>query len=227
MLVPRKPAATTLPALTYRKPQLGRDYWIQDDFLPNAIEISRRCYARTNWQLGAPYRPEPWPGKRCPSALTADEMEYVEAWVRKVTGAKKLWLESTPDGKTLNHNHVQLVGMADSGARPHTDSNRLCRYACVIYLTPQPDPAAGTSFYRLRYPNGTLSGNTCSLPHANLREALGVKGLPPEAWHEELRIENRFNRILLYRGNLVHSATSYFGFEDAEKRMTVVFFWMA
>ena len=117
--------------------------------------------------------------------------------------------------------------MAESGPRPHTDSRALCRYAAVIYLTPQPEADAGTSFYRLRYPNGALGGNICSPPHANLREALGVKGLPLEAWQEETRVENKFNRMLLYRANMVHSASSYFGFEHADKRMTAVFFWMA
>jgi len=216
-----------LPNLTYRKPQQGRDYWVEDNFLPNAEEISERCYTQQYWELGAPYANEPWPGKRSPKALLPSELDYVEAWVKKVTGAKKLWLESTPEGTSLNHNYAQLVGMADSGARPHTDSRKLCRYACVIYLTPDPDPDCGTSFYRQRHANGALGGNLCMPPHTNLREALGVKGLPLDAWQEDVRVENRFNRILLYRANLVHSASGYFGFDHTDKRLTVVFFWMA
>ena len=215
------------PTLTYRRPQPGRDYWVQDDFLADADAISARCFARTDWEFGAPRRPEPWPGMRSPQALLPDEMAQVEAWVRKVTGARRLWLETAPDGRTLNHNYAQLVGMAESGPRPHTDSRKLCRYAAVIYLSPQPEPDAGTSFYRLCYPDGALGGNICQAPHANLREALGVQALPLEAWQEDTRVENRYNRIVLYRAELVHSATSYFGFDHADKRMTAVFFWMA
>ncbi|HZX28816.1 MAG TPA: DUF6445 family protein [Telluria sp.] len=213
--------------LVYRKPQEGRDYWVQDGFLPNAQEVSARCFGRAEWELGAPHAPLPWPGRRAPNALLPEEMAYVEAWVRKVTGAKKLWQEQAPDGKVLNHNCVQLVGMDESGPRPHTDSRKLCRYAAVIYLSPEPDADAGTSFYRQRYPDGKLGGNICSPPHANLREALAVTSLPLDAWQEDLRIENRFNRMVLYKANIVHSATSYFGFGHEDKRMTAVFFWMA
>jgi hypothetical protein len=215
------------PSLTYRKPQLGRDYWIKDDILADPLAVSQRCYAQSAWELGAPHRPEPWPGMRAAGALLPDELAPVEAWVRQVTGARRLWQEATPEGATLNHNYAQLVGMAESGPRPHTDSRKLCRYAAVIYLTPEPELDGGTSFYRLRYPDGALGGNICSPPHANLREALGVTGLPPEAWQEETRVGNKFNRMLLYRANMVHSASSYFGFDHADKRMTAVFFWMA
>jgi hypothetical protein len=97
----------------------------------------------------------------------------------------------------------------------------------VIYLTPQPDPHAGTSFYRLRSPDGALGGNLCGPQHADLSQALGVRSLPLTAWLEDVRVENRFNRIVLYRGDLVHSASAYFGFEHSDKRMTATFFWMA
>jgi hypothetical protein len=77
------------------------------------------------------------------------------------------------------------------------------------------------------YPDGTLGGNLCPPPYANLVEALGVTRLPLEAWREEVRVPNVFNRLLVYRSNLVHSATAYFGTTHREKRLTIVFFWMA
>ena len=215
------------PSLPYRQPQQGRDYWIVDGILPNPEEVAARSFHRTEWELGFPHRPEMWPGMRAPGALLPEELAAVEARGGALTGARRLWKETDPQGATLNHNVIQLVGGAESGPRPHTDSRALCRFAAVIYLTPGAPAKAGTTFYRLRYPDGTLSGNLCPAPHVNLRDALGVGKLPLQAWHPELSIPNVFNRLLLYRADLVHSATAYFGKDPKERRMTAVFFWMA
>jgi hypothetical protein len=60
-----------------------------------------------------------------------------------------------------------------------------------------------------------------------LRDALGVPSLPMSAWKEDLALPNVFNRLVVYRGDLVHAATSYFGSDDRSKRLTIVFFWRA
>ena len=38
-----------------------------------------------------------------------------------------------------------------------------------------------------------------------------VARLPMEAWVEDVRLENRYNRLVVYRAGFVHSATRYFG----------------
>jgi hypothetical protein len=44
----------------------------------------------------------------------------------------------------------------------------------------------------------------------------------------DVAVPHRFNRLLLYKANLIHSASAYWGMgEAATKRMTAVFFWMA
>lgn len=213
--------------LTYRRPTLGRDYWVWDDALPNADEISRRCYARTDWELGAPHTPQAWPGRRSPDALLPDELAQVDDWARKMTKARRLWIVPPPEGRTNYHNYAQLVGRDESRSRPHIDPSWLCRYAAVLYLTPKPNPGGGTSFFRFRYPDGQLGGNICPPKFGDLSEALGVTSLPSTSWVEEVSVENRFNRIILYRADLVHSAAFYFGVEHADKRLTATFFWMA
>jgi hypothetical protein len=220
-------AAPAIKLLPYRKPTLGRDYWILDDALPDAAAVRARCLARTDWSEGYPYRPEAWPGMRALPALAPVELEPVEAWVREMTGSKRLWVQSTPDGGHLNHNCVQVVGEDESGPKPHTDSRALCRYAAVLYLNPDAPAHCGTSFYRQQLPDGRLGGNAVMPPHANLVEALGTRFVALGSFAEDVRVEHCFNRLLLYRANLIHSASNYCGQALADKRMAAVFFWMA
>lgn len=213
--------------LPFRNPKLGRDYWLQDNCLPNPREVVERCYSRTSWDLGAPYRNEVWPGMRSPGALLPEELAKVEQWVKAQTGAKELFQRQAAQG-FLNHNFVQLVGQTDSTAKPHVDSLELCTFAGVIYLHPNPPPKqGGTSFFRLRLPNGTLGGNICPPPFANLPQALGTRRLPADAFVPIMEIENVFNRLVVYRSDMIHSATSYFGSDLRSKRMTALFFWKA
>jgi len=213
--------------LPYRKPTEGRDYWLLDDALPNAGEVRDRCLAKQDWSLGFPHTAETWPGRRASPALLPAEIEGVEARVRAATGAKSLWVKSAPDGRTLNHNCVQVVGEREASARPHTDSRALCKYAGVLYLTPDAPADCGTSFYRQRMPSGQLGGNTVNKPHDNLVEALGTRFVPPDAFVEDVRVPNRFNRLIVYSAAMIHSATAYCGEILANERMAAVFFWMA
>lgn len=220
-------ARPALPELPYDPPEHGRNYWLLDGALADPLGVRARCLARNDWTFGAPYRPESWPGRRIVPALTAAEMAPIEGWVRDVTGAPRLWVQRSPQGGRLDHNCVQVVGGRESVSRPHTDSRALCRYAGVLYLTPDAPADAGTSFYRQRLADGRPGGNRVVEPHANLVDALGTRFVPPDSFVEDVRVPNRFNRLLVYSAALVHSATAYFGTELADARMASVFFWMA
>ncbi len=224
---PSLPIPQGAPRLVYEPPLLGGNYWILDNALPNAQEVVQRCLRNDRWVLGYPHGQQSWPGMRFHGALTRQEVAGLEEWVRKVTGARSLWVETAEGGARLDFNVAQLVGFDESGPRPHTDRRDLCTYAAVLYLNPQPASGTGTSFYRLRYANGALGGNCVGAPHVNLLDALQVPGLPAQAWQEVLQVDNVFNRLLLYKASLVHSATGYCGHTPHDKRLTAVFFWMA
>lgn len=217
---------TQVRPLPYRNPTEGRDYWVVDDVLSNAAEVRARCLAKTDWEMGYPYTGEVWPGMRASPALLDSELAVLDAKVCQLAGAKKVWVEQPEVGTRLNHNCVQVVGSTEGAVKPHTDSSNLCRYAAVLYLNPDVPEQCGTSFFRQRMPGGQLGGNIVMPPHRNLAEALGNRFVQPNAFAEDVRVPHRFNRLLVYKANLIHSATAYWGLEIATKRMTAVFFWM-
>ena len=214
--------------LPYREPLEGRDYWILDDALTDPLGLRQRLLQRDDWVQGAPYRNESWPGMRAWPALGEAELAPLEAWMLKQTGARKVYQPAhIGEGSSLNHNCVQVVGVNEGSVRPHTDSRALCTYAAVLYLSPDAPLHAGTSFFRVRQTDGTPGGNVIPARYANLVEALGTRFVPPDLFEVDRSIDHRFNRLLLYRADLIHSATAYFGDQLAERRMTAVFFWMA
>ncbi|MEV7724086.1 DUF6445 family protein [Streptomyces sp. NPDC087917] len=221
------PAAQAVRVLPYRKPTRGRDYWVLDDVLPDPDAVRARCLAKEDWVQGAPLKPEPWPGLRAMPALEPAELALVERLVRKTIGAPRIWPEKPAGAGTFNHNCVQVVGEGECEARPHTDSRSLCRYAAVLYLGRDVPKDRGTSFYRQSLPGGTLGGNQVLAPHNNLVDALGTRFVPEDSFTEDVRVPHRYNRLLLYSANLIHSATGYWGTTLEDKRMTAVFFWMA
>lgn len=225
---PASPApAPQVNRLVYREPQLGRDYWVLDDALPDPVAVRRRALARQDWVLGAPHRPESWPGMRLQPGLTPDELAPVEAWMLKMTGSRQVYAPPVAPADRLNHNCVQVVSLAEGQVRPHTDSRALCTYAAVLYLSPELPAYAGTSFFRVRHADGRLGGNCVPSRFANLVEALGTRFVPPDLFVEDVSVDARFNRLLLYRADLIHSASAYVGEALEDRRMTAVFFWMA
>jgi hypothetical protein len=208
--------------LDYEPPELGKHYWLKDKALRDPMAVTNRCLAKEHWILGAPFKQESWPGMRSPQALTESELAEIEGWIVAELGIKAL----LPPAPALSHNHVQLVGGADSIARPHCDSRELCDLAGVLYLHPYPATKhSGTSFFRLRAPDGSLDGNLCPPNHNGLGTVFGTNKVPQHAWEEEVEVTNVYNRLLIYRPDLVHSATAYFGSDHHRKRLTAVFFW--
>lgn len=216
--------------LPYRKLEYDQDYWLIDNILENPLEVAQRCISKSTWTIGSPWRPEPWPGMRAPDALTPDELQRLEEQVQKLVGAARLRPQSDTETAISGHNHIQIVGGSEGVARPHVDSARICNYAGVLYLHPAaPTTHCGTSFYRLRLPDGGLGGNVCPPGYESISQIPGMQEMDPTMWEEELEVPYVFNRLLVYRSDIVHSATAYFGWghELASKRMAVVFFWKA
>ncbi|RMH37618.1 MAG: hypothetical protein D6690_02260 [Nitrospirae bacterium] len=217
--------------LPFRELKQGEDYWVEDNILADPLEVARRCIAKSTWTLGSPWRPEPWPGMRAPDALTPDELDRIERCVKQRLGIRTLQPQSQSIRGISGHNHIQIVGGGEGVARPHVDSAKICDYAAVLYLHPHPPTIhCGTSFYRLHLPGESPDGNVCPREYESLSEVPGLpKEMDPTMFQEILEVPYVFNRLLAYKSDIIHSATSYFGWghELASKRMAVIFFWKA
>lgn len=112
----------------------------------------------------------------------------------------------------------------------HSDHQR---WAGAIYLTPDAPPESGLSIYRSKQMGGRtvdevmarLSPDSILTPDAVADRMYGGKLLDRTAWEEIDRIGNRYNRLVLWNGKLVHAATEYFGHSLDSSRLFQMFFW--
>lgn len=208
--------------LLYQPLVAGRDFWIVDGVLTDPTSARRRILNRTDWILGRPHAEQTWPGRRVFDALDRDALTEVE------TSARRCVREPLAFGQQMGgaaYNCGQSIGEHEYARLPHTDSRALCAYAGLVYLTPDAPASAGTAFYRLRRRDGSPGGNRVAPPHNDLVDALGVTSVPADAFVEELRLDNVFNRLVVYRADIVHASTAAFGTTLEDQRLSVIFFW--
>src|SRR5438270_779025 len=96
--------------LPYRKPELGKHYWIKDNTLPDPFPVVERCFNKADWIMGSPWRPEPWPGVRAPHALLPAELAVVEDWVKSQIGVRALRPQDAPVDGVSGHHRVLRLG---------------------------------------------------------------------------------------------------------------------
>jgi len=111
------------------------------------------------------------------------------------------------------HFRITLAG-EPSRYKVHVDPNRLA-WVGVIYLSQPTDCRGGTAFFRHR---GLASDRTptdaaelAALGVSSLAELLRRDGNDAAAWDEVMTLPMRFNRAVLYRPWLWHSAGEAFG----------------
>lgn len=106
-------------------------------------------------------------------------------------------------------------------------------YAGAIFLTPNSPPEAGTSFYRRRVSHYRYSPNEADAEKAQrplsdiVNETFTGNFFDSTKWELVDRIGNVYNRLALWKGNLIHAASSYFGNTLEDCRLFHMFFFDA
>jgi len=95
-------------------------------------------------------------------------------------------------------------------------------YAGALYLTPDAPLDSGTSFWKSKHSGLTefISGDA--------KPTFGEKGeylKDPEHWELVDKVANVYNRLVLWYGKKIHSASSYFGDTEVDARLFQIFFF--
>ena len=98
----------------------------------------------------------------------------------------------------------------------------------VVYLAPDPPPGSGTSFFEhrataLQAAPTAADARRFGMTVAKLQALLVRDAQRPERWIERGRVENRYNRAVLFRSGALHSATRHFGSSARDGRIYQTF----
>ena len=176
---------------------------VVDDFLPNPDEVRATA-------LEAPYRTSDYhKGHRSIERYLdlVDKSEF-----------ERLLGITIPDWAKHGMNARLQFCTSEDPLVYHSDGQK---WAGALYLTPDAPPETGLSFFRSRITNLRRPP-----PDAETENLMYSGNLYDRTkWEEIDRIGNVYNRLVLWEGCLVHSASCYFGNTVDNSRLFMVFFF--
>lgn len=104
--------------------------------------------------------------------------------------------------------------IATSADRTWIHADKYTTWAGVCYLTPDAPLSAGTAFYQ-HNEKGIYKDDGAEYP----------EGQDYTKWTKTDVIANRYNRLILYRGDIFHASLDYFGYNLETGRLFQTFFF--
>lgn len=174
---------------------------ITDDFYSNPDDVR-------NYALSQPFEIKGnYPGLRTKPYLPEDVKNAIQHIVFNAGGTVTDWLEYS------GYNGAFQICTALDRTWIHSDQYNT--WAAVCYLTPNAPLSSGTALYRHKE-----SGE-----YENLRNENRSEGYDYTKWEKTDYVANKYNRIVMYRGNLYHASLDYFGDTYQNSRLFQTFFF--
>lgn len=171
---------------------------IVDDFYVNPDQV--REYA-----LSQPFTVRGnFPGLRTAPYLPDDLKNAINFWMAPAGGVTD-WLEHS------GYTGAFQIATAQDRTWIHADHYNM--WAGVCYLTPDAPYTGGTGLYRHKE-SGQFH-----------RTDKDYEGYDYTKWDLFDRIGNKYNRLILYRGDLFHASLDYFGDSPKNGRLFQTFFF--
>lgn len=175
------------------------DLMIIDDFYTNPDAV--RAFALTqDFDVVGNF-----PGKRTQPFLTDDIKECIQYFMN-FAGKITTWYEDSGYSGAFQY--------ATAGDRTWIHSDHTSMWAGVCYLSPDAPHTAGTALYRHKETGEYRSANN------EQHEAYDYT-----KWDKVDIVGNKYNRLVIYRGDLFHASVDYFGKDLYDGRLFQTFFF--
>ena len=145
-----------------------------------------------------------YPGKRTAPYLPEDVKKGIEYWM-PFAGTVTNWFE--------DQGHTGAFQIATAQDRTWIHADHFNMWAAVCYLTPDAPSISGTALYKHKQ-----SGEFRRITNDH-------EGYDYTKWEEFDRIGNKYNRLIIYRGDLFHASLEYFGDSLTNGRLFQTFFF--
>lgn len=146
-----------------------------------------------------------YPGLRTKPFLTEDTKNTIGDIIRYAGGDITHWFEDS--------GYTGAFQICTAQDRTWIHADQFNTWAGVCYLTPDAPLSSGTALYRHK------ATGKCN------REDKDYEGYDYTKWEMTDYIANKYNRLVLYRGNLFHASLDYFGSTLHTGRLFQTFFF--
>lgn len=188
---------------------MNKQLIIIDDFYEDPDDVRKNALASTFDVVGN------YPGKRT-GIVDKEQHEYLKKFFEdKVVGVP---ITYWPEGYNTS---FQYTTESDTSWIHHDNT----LWAAVLYLSPDADPEAGTAMYRHKETGiDEWDGDDDSPSDFNHTDILGPGSR--NLWEEVIKVGNKYNRLLCYRGYQYHSSMKAgFGKDKEDGRLFQTFFF--
>jgi hypothetical protein len=191
-----------LVALCTIEAQMKINLIVTDDFYQDPDSV--RAYA-----LSQPFEVSGnYPGTRTKPWLPDELKQSIQYIVQNAGGKITHWFEGT------GYTGAFQICTAKDRTWIHADSFN--GWAAVCYLTPDAPLSSGTALYRWKETKEDMRTDNTA-PYYD--------GYDYTKWEMTDYVANKYNRIVLYRGNLYHASLDYFGSDKENGRLFQTFFF--
>jgi hypothetical protein len=165
-----------------------------------------------------------YPGLRC-DRLSDINKTFFEFFVYKLSSIYFDMKKTNLEYDVITN--FQIIDSTYNKGWIHQDDIDYFDIAGVVYLTPNPPIKTGTSIYRpivneIKY--SKLSHDPNSIQNIDIQEYEKIQSNFNSQFERTLRIENVYNRLVVYPVTEWHTQSGFFGTNKENSRLTQVFF---